>query len=57
MMLGLADPWVAAAYWLCIFSMLLCVFYGARNWNRGARAPEPEDAHWAEEEEKLEDEL
>jgi hypothetical protein len=57
MMLGLADPWVAIAFWLCLFCSLLCVFYGAWNWNRGSRAPDPEDSRWAEEEEKIEDDF
>lgn len=32
-MLGFADFWVAAAYWLCIASTVLCVIYGAMKWN------------------------
>jgi hypothetical protein len=56
-MLGLADPWIAAAYILCILSSLLCVVYGALNWNTGAEAVGETDTQWATEEEKLEDEL
>lgn len=56
-MLGIQDPWVSAAYLLCILSSLLCVVYGAVNWNKGEHAPDAEDKHWAEEEDKLEEEL
>ena len=57
-MLGLQDPWVAVAYLLCILSSVLCVTYGAMNWNKGGgSAPDEEDKHWAEEEDKLEEEL
>ncbi len=56
-MLGIADPWVAAAYILCLLSALLCIVYGAVNWNRGEEPPGAEDRHWAEEEDKFEEEL
>lgn len=29
------DLGVGTAFWLTIISTLLCVFYGALNWNRG----------------------
>lgn len=32
-MFGLTDPGVLLAYLLCIGSALLCVIYGAKNWN------------------------
>ncbi len=56
-MIGLADPWVALAYLLCILSSLLCVVYGAVNWHRGDEQPQAEDRHWAEEEDKFEEKL
>jgi hypothetical protein len=56
-MLGLEDPWVAAAYILCILSSIVCVVYGAVNWNKGDEQLDDEERHWAEEEHKLEDEL
>ncbi len=57
-MLGFEDGWVAAAYILCIASSLLCVVYGAINWNRGGNdEPTATDAKWAKEEDKLEEEL
>lgn len=56
-MLGFADGWVAAAYILCILSTLLCVVYGALNWNRGDEPVTSEDRKWARSEEKVEEEL
>ena len=50
MMLGLADPWVAAAYWLSIASAVLCLGYGVVNWNRGDEPEQEEDVRWAREE-------
>jgi hypothetical protein len=35
MMLGMGDWSVAAAYWLNIIAVIICVIYGAVNWNRG----------------------
>ena len=32
-MLGLTDPGVVLAYLLTIGSTLLCIIYGAKNWN------------------------
>jgi heme A synthase len=50
MTLGLADPWVAAAYLLSIASALLCLLYGMVNWNRGDEPAREEDVLWAKEE-------
>jgi hypothetical protein len=49
-MLGFQDFWVAAAYWLCILSTLLCVVYGLKNWNKGDEPVKQEDVQWAKEE-------
>lgn len=51
-MLGIEDGWVFAAYILSIASTLLCVIYGAINWNRGDEPVEEEDVKWAKEEKK-----
>jgi hypothetical protein len=58
-MLGLADGWISCAFVLCILSSLLCVVYGAVNWNKGDEqcVNAQEEKHWAEEEDKLEQEL
>jgi len=50
MLIGLADVWVAAAYWLSIASAVLCVGYGVVNWNRGDEPAREEDVQWAREE-------
>ena len=55
-MLGL-EPSVGIAYILCILSTLLCVVYGALNWNKGDHEPDEQDKKWAEEEDKIEDEF
>ena len=57
-MLGLHDPWIIGAYLLCILSTLLCVFYGIINWNKGEEEQiKEEDKKWAEEEDKIGEEL
>jgi len=56
-MLGIEDKYIWLAYLLCILSSLLCVLYGLINWNRGGTQVEPEDAKWAAEEKKVEEEL
>ena len=58
-MFGIEDPWVALAYILCILSALLCLIWGGLKWNKDDSTPEPEDEirHWAEEEDRVEEEL
>ena len=57
-MLGMGDFWVGLAYLLCILSSLVCVVYGILNWNKGGEeTPQQEDAVWAKEDDKLEEEL
>jgi hypothetical protein len=56
-MLGFEDPSIAAVYILCILSTLLCVVYGALNWNKGDDTVSDDDKKWVEEEDKLEQEL
>ena len=34
-LLGIEDPWIWSVYILIILSTLLCVVYGAKNWNNG----------------------
>jgi len=56
MILGIADPWVALVFVLCILSALLCVVYGLINWNKGEEPVKQEDVAWAKEEkEEVED--
>lgn len=58
-MLGIEDPWVVAPYILCLLSALLCVIWGVIKWNQDDSNPEPaaEIKQWAEEENRVEDEL
>lgn len=55
-MLGISDPWVAAAYVLCILSALLCVGYAWLNWNKGDDQVVPADVKWVEHEKKAAEE-
>ena len=56
-MLGIEDTGVWIAYVLCIASALLCVVYGALNWNKGDEDVGEEDRRWVEEEKKVEEDL
>lgn len=53
-----ADLGVSLAFWLTIASTLLCVWYGAINWNRGAEEKVDIDAKkWAKTEDKIDEGL
>jgi hypothetical protein len=56
-MLGIEDKWVAGVYLLCLGSTILCVIYGAINWNRGGNEMGEEDVKWAAKEKKAEEEF
>jgi len=59
-MLGLGDFWVSSVFILIILSTLLCVVYGAVNWNKGAKDDEiieEEQKKWEKDEEELEKSL
>jgi len=56
-MLGIPDIGVALAYVLSVLSMLLCVIYAWRNWNKGDESIEADDVKWVAEEKKAEEEL
>ncbi len=49
-MLGIDDPLIWSAYLLCLLSTVLCVVYGALNWNKGDESLKQEDLDWAKEE-------
>lgn len=49
-MWGIQDPVIVVCYVLCIAASLLCVIYGAINWNRGDIPVKKEDVDWAKEE-------
>ena len=58
-MLGIEDPWVVAAFVLCIVSALFCLVWGILKWNQDDPEDEPEEEirQWAEEEDRVEEEL
>jgi len=50
-MFGFGDVWVFLGYLLTIGSMLLCVVYGIRNWNKNRENVQEEireEAAWEE---------
>jgi hypothetical protein len=56
--MGSFDFGVSLAFWLTLISTLLCVYYGAVNWNKGAEKKANKNVeHWAQEEDKIEEEL
>ena len=58
LVLGIDDPWVWSAYILTILSMLLCVIYGALNWNKGDEDEEAqikEEMEWHKKEKEMEE--
>ena len=59
-MLGLGDFWVSSVFILLILSTLLCVGYGAMNWNKGGEVDETlieEEKKWDKEEKEMEENL
>ena len=59
-MLGIEDPGIYLAYVLTIASAVLCVWYGIRNWNKGARheAEEiKEEMKWEAKEKEIDENL
>lgn len=56
-MFGIADPWIAIAYLLCILSSLLCIVYGLLKWNEGGDGVDEETAKWAKEEDEISEAL
>ncbi|MFC1614590.1 symporter small accessory protein [Gemmatimonadota bacterium] len=56
-MFGIADPWIAMAYLLCILSSILCIVYGLMKWNSDGESIEEEKAKRAKEEDKISEAL
>lgn len=59
-MLGLGDFWVSAVFVLMILSTVLCVVYGAINWNKGGEPTKleiEEEQRWDKEEREIEEAL
>ena len=58
MVLGINDPWVWSAYIGTVLVMLLCVFYGIVNWNKGDEDEEiqvKEEMEWHKKEKEMEE--
>ncbi len=58
-MLGLGDFWVSSVFVLLILSTILCVVYGAINWNNDGDGAEllAKEEQWEQEEKQIEDNL
>lgn len=53
-----SDFGVGLAFWLIISSTVLCVWYGATNWNKGTEKVVDNDAKkWAKTEDKIVEDL
>ena len=53
-----ADLGISFAFWLIIASTLLCVWYGAVNWNKGAEeVVDSEAKRWANTEDRIDEDL
>ena len=59
-MFGLGDFWVSLVFVLILLSSLLCVIYGAVNWNKGGNEDaklDTEEQQWQVEEKTIEETL
>lgn len=59
-MFGIEDPVIYIGYLLTILSLILCIVYGAINWNKGEEPREAEleiDAQWEEKEEEIQSQI
>ena len=57
-MLGIDDPWIATAYVGNIVAVIVCIIYGALNWNKGAEneaAEIDEEQKWEAQENELDE--
>ena len=59
MILGIPDPWISSAFILCLASTLLCIVYGAINWNKGDESETDlkKDKEWLEHEIEAEEKM
>jgi hypothetical protein len=59
-MLGIHDPSIYLGYLLAVLSLVACIWYGAKNWNKGSEPDEAqlkEDLDWEEKDEKIKEQL
>ena len=56
--MGVFDAGVGTAFWLMLFSSLLCIVYGGMNWNKGAEEQVVQGTEeWAHDEDAINEEL
>lgn len=59
-MWGINDPSIYLGYLLAVLSLLLCVWYGTKNWNNGRETDVQEireDEAWELKDEQLKEQL
>ena len=59
-MFGIEDPVIYIGYLLTVLSLVLCIVYGAINWNKGEDPEEKEleiDMQWEEKEEEIKSQI
>lgn len=59
-MFGIDDPSIYWGYALAVLSLIACVWYGVRNWNRGQETDASEmekDLAWEDRDELLKEKL
>lgn len=55
-MFGIPDPGIWMGYMLSIMSLVLCIVYGAYNWNKGKEPVQEDlttDLEWEQKEEEM----
>lgn len=59
-MLGIHDPSIYLGYLLAILSTIACVWYGVKNWNKGAETEPVElqqDVEWETKDEQINEQI
>ena len=56
-MFGLEHPSVALGYILTLLSVLFCILYGVKNWDKGDETVQPEDEQWVKGEKEVQETL
>ena len=59
-MLGIHDPSIYLGYLFAILSLIACVWYGLKNWNKGMEADASElkkDIDWENKDEQIKEDL
>jgi hypothetical protein len=59
-MFGIEDPVIYIGYLLTVLSLILCIVYGAINWNNGEEPEKTEleiDMQWEEKEEEIQSQI